>query len=48
MMCLNIYQKTDDVKRIFYLFYYVDMTIEEIANDLDISVSNVKTSYIVL
>ncbi|MGI6529249.1 MAG: RNA polymerase sigma factor [Clostridia bacterium] len=38
----HLSKKTDDVKRIFYLFYYVDMTIEEIANDLDISVSNVK------
>ncbi len=34
--------KSDDVIRIFYLFYYVDMTIEEIAKDLEMSVSNVK------
>jgi RNA polymerase sigma-70 factor (ECF subfamily) len=35
-------QKPEDVKKIFYLFYDVDLTIAEIAKELSISESNVK------
>lgn len=38
----HLSQKTDDVKRIFYLFYYVELTIDEIADELGMSQSNVK------
>jgi RNA polymerase sigma-70 factor (ECF subfamily) len=37
-----IKRKSEDVKKIFYLFYDLDLTISEIANELSISESNVK------
>jgi RNA polymerase sigma-70 factor (ECF subfamily) len=37
-----IRQKPEDVKKIFYLFYDVDLTIAEIAKELSMSESNVK------
>jgi len=37
-----IRQKPDDVQRVFYLFYYVGLTIPEISKSLGISESNVK------
>lgn len=38
----HIKNKSDDVKRIFYLYYYVGLTIQEIAKELNMSESNVK------
>lgn len=38
----HLSKKADDVKRIFYLFYYVGLKIDEIALELNMSESNVK------
>ena len=37
-----VYSKSDDVIRIFYMYYYLDLTITDIAKELSISQSNVK------
>jgi RNA polymerase sigma-70 factor (ECF subfamily) len=37
-----ILQKPEDVKKVFYLFYNVGLTIPEIAKELSISESGVK------
>ena len=37
-----VYSKSDDVIKIFYMYYYLDLSIADIATELSISQSNVK------